>query len=112
MPDTQRLAIQVAKVEEKLTAMGENIRDDIREIKENQEEQWRELRKFQATTVQLLHSAETERAQIRNDTKGVGKLCNERFEASEKNKKTRMTVAVLAITGFFNIAIEAGKKWL
>lgn len=110
MPDSPKIISQVAKLESRMESVEENIgvrldaaeenvsvkvdnlRDDIHEIKLGQEEMWRELRKFQATTVQLLHQAENERGNIRNDVKSVKETCDIRHVTQEKYKKAKLAI--------------------
>lgn len=108
----------IADVGELKGMMG-GLKDDIQELKGSQEEQWREFRKEQNRAngnekqiIGLLHRAESERIELRNDVKNFKGECDERFEAGERGKKTKIAMLAVVISGVFNIGAEAVRKWI
>ncbi len=125
MPDTKLIA-QVAVVGTKV----DHLTEDFKSFKEAQEAMWKVIRKNQerngdneSKMIALLHKAENERVQIRHDLSGNKKLCDDRFEAIEKNKKirierienrqkVRLGFATVVIASCVNFAFKVAERYL
>lgn len=117
----EKIVAQVAIVETKVDTLSDDIRDMREETREDRDVFWTQFRREQTRTnenekkiIELLHKAETDRNQLRNDLKNYKGECDERFAEAASEKKSRITYMqgflILICSGIATAAWDIIKK--